>query len=229
MRQIAIVGLGKFGSTVARELTERGAQVIAIDEQKERVEELKEFVTYAVTANATDENALRALGIQDVDAAAICIGEDVEANLLTTLLLKKLGIKEIWARAISPLQQEILRALEVDYIINLEEEMGNIVANSLVSANVIRYIPIASKYSLAELKVPESFTGKTIRQIDPRGRFQVNIVAIKKKIPKISEYGERILVESLEDISFPDKPLESEDILVAVGRDKDIEKFAAGG
>jgi len=229
MRHIAIVGLGKFGSTVARELTERGAQVIAIDEQKERVEELKEFVTYAVTANATDENALRALGIQDVDAAVVCIGEDVEANLLTTLLLKKLGIKEIWARAISPLQQEILRALEVDYIVNLEEEMGNIVANSLASANVIKYIPITSQYSLAEMKVPEPFIGKTIRQIDPRERFKVNIIAVKKKVPKINEYGERIFVESLEDISFPDKPLDSEDILLAVGKVKDIERFAAGG
>lgn len=101
MRQVAVIGLGKFGSTVAKELTERGAQVIAVDENKERVENIKELVTYAVVANSTDELALRASGIQNVDIAVVCVGEDVEANLLTTLLLKKMGVKKVWARRIS--------------------------------------------------------------------------------------------------------------------------------
>lgn len=155
MRQIAVIGLGKFGGTVAKELTARGAQVIAIDEQKERVESLKESVTYAVAVNSTDENALRAIGIQNVDIAVICIGEDIEAALLTTLLLKKMGIKRIWTRAISPLQQEIFKTLQVDYIINLEEEMGKIIANSLTSSNVTRHIPLTSGCSIAEIKMQD--------------------------------------------------------------------------
>ncbi|HMA64795.1 MAG TPA: NAD-binding protein, partial [Chitinispirillaceae bacterium] len=97
MRSIAVIGLGNFGSTVARELTERGARVIAIDENRERVEAIKESVAYAVTLNSTDKAALESVAIRDVDVAVVCIGEDVEANLLTTLLLKKLGVKKIWA------------------------------------------------------------------------------------------------------------------------------------
>src|SRR3989304_3273057 len=97
MRQIAVIGLGKFGSTVARRLVEEGAQGIAIDENKEGVEALKDYVTYAAVANSTDEGALRALGVHNVDVAVVCVGEDVEANLLSTLLLRQMGVEKIWA------------------------------------------------------------------------------------------------------------------------------------
>ncbi|MDD5566143.1 MAG: TrkA family potassium uptake protein [Candidatus Omnitrophica bacterium] len=226
MRQIAVIGLGKFGGTVAKELTARGAQVIAIDEQKERVESLKESVTYAVAVNSTDENALRAIGIQNVDIAVICIGEDIEAALLTTLLLKKMGIKRIWTRAISPLQQEIFKTLQVDYIINLEEEMGKIIANSLTSSNVTRHIPLTSGCSIAEIKMHKSFVGKSLREINTRKRFNINIVAVKKKRPKINDLGERIFEEYVENVPSPDTPLEEDNVLLVVGTDKDIEKFA---
>ena len=124
MRNIAIIGLGSFGSSVARELTEKGVQVLAIDRNPELVESIKDSVSHAAALDATDENALRAVDIENMDVAVVCIGEDVEANLLTTILLKKMGIQHIWTRALSLLQQEILRVLEVERIINLEEDMG---------------------------------------------------------------------------------------------------------
>lgn len=227
MRQIAVIGLGNFGTTVARELTEKGAQVIAIDKRKQRVEELKDSVSYAVALDTIDKDALRSVGIQDVDIAVVCIGEGIEANLLTTLLLKKLGVKKIWVRAISPLQQEILKTLEVDEIMNLEEEMGKIVARSLVSPGISKHIPLSSGHSIAEIKVPECFVGKTIRQINPREKFSVNIVAIKKKTPKINELGERIFEESIEDVPSPNEPLEEEEILLVVGMDENIKRFSS--
>ncbi|MFH0828533.1 MAG: TrkA family potassium uptake protein [Candidatus Omnitrophota bacterium] len=227
MRQVAVIGLGKFGSTVAKELTERGAHVIAVDENKERVENIKELVTYAVVVNSTDENALRASGIQNVDIAVVCVGEDVEANLLTTLLLKKMGIKKIWARAISPLQQEILKIMEVDYIINLEEEMGISVANSLISRSLSKCIPVSPGCSIAEVTIPKSLQGKSIREMKLRESFKLNIVAVKKKKPQINNLGERIFEDYLEHVLAPDSPLKETDILLVIGSDADIERFSS--
>jgi trk system potassium uptake protein TrkA len=226
MRQIAVIGLGKFGSTVAKELTDRGAHVIAVDENKERVESVKETVTFAVAVNSTDENALRAVGIQNMDVAVVCIGEDVEANLLTTLLLKKMGVKKIWARAISPLQLEILKTMEVDNIINLEEEMGSLVANSLISRSISKCIPLSPGHSIAEITVPKKLVGKNIRDLKVRETFRINVVAIKKKKPGVNDLGERIFEEYMVHVPMPDEPFEETDVLMIIGSDMDIERFS---
>jgi len=226
MRQVAVIGLGKFGTAVARELIVQGAEVIAIDRRKEPVEALKDTVTYAATLNATDENALRGVGVQNVDVAVGCIGDDVEANLLTTLLLKKLGVKTVWSRAISPLQKEILRRLEVDSIMNLEEDMGHTVARSLVSSSVAKHIPLGKGYGIAELPVPTPFIGQTIHAVMARNTHNVNLVAIKKPVPEITDAGERTFGEAVENIPGPDATFEEGDILVVVGRDSDIAKIA---
>ncbi|MFC1478776.1 potassium channel family protein [Candidatus Margulisiibacteriota bacterium] len=226
MRQIAVLGLGKFGCTIAKELTDRGAQIIAIDSDKGIIEEVKEHVTYAIGIDTTDESALRAAGVQNVDIAIVCIGKNIEANLLTTSLLKKLGVKKIWARAISPQQQEIIKTMEVDNIINLEEEMGMIVASSLISENIAKHIPIAEGHSIAEIKLPKSFIGKSIRKIDPRKNYNVNIVAIKKFIPEINDHGEREFREELHDVPSPDMIFGEDDTMLLVGANSDIERFS---
>ncbi len=226
MRNIAVIGLGGFGSSVARELAEKGVEVLAIDRDREPVEAIKDSVAQAATLDSTDENALRAVGIKNVDVAVVCIGEDIEANLLTTILLKKIGVHRIWTRALSPLQQEILKMLEVDNIINLEKEMGGFVATSLASANITRHIPLAKDHSIIEVQVPAEFAGKTLRSLDPRNRFGVNIVAIKRMTPAINEQGERILEESIEDVPKPDDILEENDRLLIVGSNKNVERFA---
>jgi trk system potassium uptake protein len=228
MRRIAVIGLGNFGSSVALELVDQGAQVIAIDRDKQRVEAVKESVTYAVALNATDENALRAMDIHEGDVALVCIGVDIEANLLSTLLLKKLGVKRIWARAISPLQQEILRALNVESIINLETEMGKLVARSLMIENVVKHVHLSPGYSVAEIRVPEGLVGKTLRQCRLREEYSVNVVAIRRQIPRITERGERTLEDYTENVPSPDAELEENDILVVVGGDRDVSRFSKG-
>jgi trk system potassium uptake protein TrkA len=225
MRYVAVIGLGNFGSTVARELTDKGAKVIAIDKNRDRVEAIKESVSYAATLDSIEQAALKSVGIQDVDIAVVCIGDDIEANLLTTLLLKKIGVKKVWARAISPLQQEILRTLEVDEVVSLEEEMGRIVARSLVSPSIKKHIPISRDHSLVEIEVPERFVGKTIRDADIREKYHINIAALKKKTPSIDGRGERIFAESIDVAPSPDTTLEAEDVLLIVGSEESIRKF----
>jgi trk system potassium uptake protein TrkA len=178
--------------------------------------------------NSTDREALKAVSIQEVDIAVVCIGEDIEANLLTTLLLKKLGVKKIWARAISPLQQEILTTMGVEEVMSLEEDMGRSVARSLVSASVTKHIPISPGHSIAEVQLPPSYIGKTLRQIDPRAKYNVNVVAVKTSVPAINDLGERIFKERIDEVPSPDLKLTEDDILLVAGSDKNIEKFARG-
>jgi trk system potassium uptake protein TrkA len=225
MRYVAVIGLGNFGGTVARELTDRGAKVIAIDKNRERVEAIKESVSYAVALDSIEQSALRSVGIQDVDIAVVCIGDDIEANLLSTLLLKKIGVKKIWARAISPLQQEILKTLEVDEIVSLEEEMGRLVARSLVSPGIKKHIPLSRDHSLVEIAVPEGLVGKTLREANTREKYHINIAALKKRTPSIDGRGERIFSESIDVTPSPDTKLEEEDVLLVVGSEDNIRKF----
>ncbi|MFC1761659.1 potassium channel family protein [Planctomycetota bacterium] len=226
MRQVAVIGLGNFGQNVAHELVEQGAQVIAVDHDSERVEAIKDTVTYAVALNTTDEKALRSVGVHEVDVAVVCIGDDIEANMLTTILLKKMGLKRIWSRAISPLQQEILKALDVESVINLEKEMGILVARSLVIQNVVKHVQMSPGYSVAEIKVPESWAGKTLRDSKLRENYQLNVVAIKKKRPQITQEGERSFEDVIENVPSPDVELDETDILVIIGHDRDLAKFA---
>jgi trk system potassium uptake protein TrkA len=226
MRQIAVIGLGKFGNAVARELMIQGAEVIAIDRRKEAVEAIQDVVTYAATLNATDVNALRGVNVHNVDAAVVCIGEEVEANLLATLLLKKIGVKQVWARAISPLQQEILGALDVDAVLSLENDMGRTVARRLVSTSISSHIPLGKGYSIADVDLPASFVGKTIRKIAVRKDFQVNIIAIRRRVPEITETGERSFGEEIENIVSADTVFNEGDVLIVVGHDRDLIKLS---
>ncbi|MFH1776776.1 MAG: TrkA family potassium uptake protein [Candidatus Omnitrophota bacterium] len=225
MRQIAVLGMGRFGATIAKTLTKKGVEVIAIDNKNERIEEIKDYVAVAVALDATDEKALRAVGLENVDVAIVCMGEDVEANLLTTTLLKKMGIKKVYARAMTALQEEILKSIEVTKVLNLEEEMGVMVANSVAAAGVEKHMVLAPNHSLVELRVPKSFISKTVREVATRQKYKVNIVAIKKKVPQVTELGERIFKEVLNDVPQPDDVFEEGDMLMVVGSDANIESL----
>jgi trk system potassium uptake protein TrkA len=227
MRQIAVIGLGVFGSTVAKSLANKGVEVIAIDSNKEKVEMIKNYVAVAVALDSTDEKALRAVGLEEVDVAVVCIGESVEAGLLTTALLKKIGVRKIFARAMTKLQEGILKTMEVDDILIPEEEMGEMLANSLVTTNIEKHIPLATGHSMVEMAIPKSLAGKTILQIDARKKFGVNIVAVKKKVPEITDSGERTFKEVINDVPSPDDRLEENDVLIVVGMDKNIKEFSS--
>jgi trk system potassium uptake protein TrkA len=180
-RSFAVIGLGRFGSAVATTLTELGQDVVGIDGDEERVRQLSDVIGNAVQLDATDERALRAAGIKDVDVAIISIGEDIESSVLVVMLVKELGIPTIIAKAVTPLHGRILEKLGVSRVIFPEREMAVRVAHGLVVPNVIEYIELSRDFSIIELPAPPEFVGKTLKQLELRPRYGLTLIAIKRK------------------------------------------------
>jgi trk system potassium uptake protein TrkA len=228
MRQFAIFGLGVFGVSVAKNLMKEGMEVIAIDNNDRNIELIKNDVTEAVILDSTKEEALRAIDIGRVDCAVLCIGEDMEASILTALLLRKLEVPKIIARSNSPGHRQILSLIGVNEIISPEEEMGMRIARRLSSTHILHHLDISEEHTIAEVIVGKILIGKSIRDLNLRSRFGVNIVGIKKKIPQVTEDGENIFMEKYVDFPAPDDVVEEGDVLVMVGSERaiqDIERF----
>ncbi|MDR4498874.1 MAG: TrkA family potassium uptake protein [Candidatus Scalindua sp.] len=223
MRQFAIIGLGRFGFKIAETLGEKGAQVIAIDKNHTLVEKIKDIVTEAVQLDSTDEEALRKSGVKDVDVAVVCIGEDVESNILTTTNLKNLGIKEIVSRAGTKLHAQILKEVGATRVVFPEEDMGLRVANSVFAPGVLEYIELGAHYNLAEIEVKGDFIGKPLKELNIKYKYRVNIIMIMKKI--LQEHGKKgkFSEKEIKELPSPDYVLKEKDILVVVGDSNDIE------
>jgi trk system potassium uptake protein TrkA len=228
MRQFAIFGLGVFGVSVAKNLMKEGMEVIVIDNNDKNIELIKNDVTEAVILDSTKEEALRAIDIGRVDCAVLCIGEDMEASILTALLLRKLEVPKIVARSNSPGHRQILSLIGVNEIISPEQEMGMRLAKRLSSTHILHHLDISEEHTIAEVMVGDNLIGKSIRDLNLRSRFGVNIVGIKKKIPQVTESGENIFMEKYVDFPAPDDVVEEGDVLVMVGSERsiqDIERF----
>ncbi|MBN1794620.1 MAG: TrkA family potassium uptake protein [Candidatus Omnitrophica bacterium] len=224
MRQFAVIGLGRFGFKVAETLSELGAEVLAIDMDANLVQKAKEGVTHAVQLDSTDEEALKACGIESIDAAIVAIGEDIQSNILTSALLKKLGVKEIVARANTELHKEILKTVGVTKIVIPEEDMGVRVAKSIFSPQILEHIELSEGHALVEIEAHEDFLGKTLGDLDLRKKYKVNVIAIKK--PKPGRGGENETTEyEIHDIPSSWSRIQQGDVLVVVGTEEDIEKL----
>jgi trk system potassium uptake protein TrkA len=222
MKQFAVFGLGVFGVSVARNLMKEGMEVIALDDNEEIIELIKNDVTEAAILDSTKEEALRAIDIGRVDCAVVCIGENMEASILTSLLLKKLEVPKIIARANSQGHRQILALIGVDEVISPEEEMGLRIARRLSSTRVLNHIDISDDHTISEVIVGEDFVGKSIRALNLRAIYGVNIVGIRKRIPEVTDEGENIFVEKYVDFPAPEDIIEEGDVLVMVGSDKTI-------
>ena len=228
MKQFGVFGLGIFGKSVARNLMKEGMEVIAIDRVEKNIEEIKNEVTQAAILDSTKEEALKALDIGNLDCAIVAIGDDMESSILTALLLKKLGVPKIIARATSEAHKQILTLIGVDEVVNPEEEIGLRLAKRLSSTHILHHLDISEEHTIAEILVSDAFVGKTIREMNLRARFGVNIVGIKKKIPYVSESGENMFIEKYIDFPSPDDVFEEGDVLVLVGDERaiaEVEKF----
>jgi trk system potassium uptake protein TrkA len=179
-RIFAVLGLGRFGSSVARELSEIGYEVVAVDKDSERVQDVADVVVQAVQADTTDERALEKMGIKNVDVAIVSIGQDVQASILTTLQLKSMGVKKVWAKAQNELHGRVLEKVGADRVVYPERDMGVRVAHSLVSVNLLDYIEVAPDYSIAETIVPQRFANKTLGEIDLRKNYGINVLVVKR-------------------------------------------------
>lgn len=225
MRKFAVIGLGRFGGALARNLAQRGAEVIAIDKDSKLIDEIKEEVTLAVKLDSTDEEALKSQGINQVDVAIVSIGENFEDSILTTALLKRMGVKTVITRAsrtASRIQERILKLIGADRVVLPEVEMGKRLAQSLSISNVLDYVPISGEYSAAEVYSPGSFWGKTIGELKIREKYKVTILEIKK----ISGEGKEAKVKKINYFPQPSDMIEKGDILLVAGEEKDVEHFS---
>ena len=213
-RTFGVIGLGRFGYHVARALAQGGAEVIACDVDEEKVREVSEYVSLAYVLDATDAKALKESGIANVDTAVVSIGENIEASILIVVQLKELGVKEVVAKAITPLHGKVLEKLGVDRVVYPEKEMAIRVAHSLLAGEFIEEIPIGEKHSIFELKAFDFMLGKTLRELDVRNRFGVSVLAIKR--------GENLIVNPVGD----EKILPG-DILVVLGTTEQLSTMAS--
>ncbi|HSL21249.1 MAG TPA: TrkA family potassium uptake protein [Vicinamibacterales bacterium] len=180
-KQFGVIGLGRFGSAMALTLTELGHDVIGVDADESRVQQLADVITHVLQIDATDEKTLRAAGIQEVDVAVVSIGENIESSLLVVMQLRELGVQTIVAKAVTPLHGRILEKLGVSRVIFPEREMAIRVAHSLVMPNVIDYIELSRDFSIVEVPAPDSFVGRTLKQLELRPRFGLMLIAIKRQ------------------------------------------------
>ncbi|MBL7068637.1 MAG: TrkA family potassium uptake protein [Candidatus Omnitrophica bacterium] len=225
MRQFVVIGLGRFGFSVAKTLSVKGHQVLGIDIDEDRVQDLSEIATQAVCADATDEKALKAIGMENIDVAVVGMGDNIEASILTTLVLKELGIKEIVAKAVSEDHRKVLQRVGATKVVAPEKDMGIRVANSLISPAVIEHIELSEDSSIVELIPPGEYINKSLRDIDIRKRYGLNIIAIKKKMKIVSKEGEVKEEHKINVAPEPGDMIRKEDILIVVGTNEHIEEF----
>jgi trk system potassium uptake protein len=180
-KQFGVIGLGRFGSAMAVTLSQLGHDVIGVDGDEARVAHMADVITHALQLDATDEKALRAAGIHDVEVAVVSIGENIESSLLVVMQLRELGIKTIVAKAVTPLHGRILEKLGVSRVIFPEREMAIRIAHSLVMPNVIDYIELSTDFSIVEVPAPDAFVGQTLKQLELRPRLGLTLIAIKRQ------------------------------------------------
>lgn len=227
MRQFAVIGLGRFGSSVVKTLGEKGQQVLAVDISEELVQDMAEIATHAVCVDATDEKAMKAIGIKDVNVAIVAIGANVEASILVTLILKEAGIPEIVAKAVSEEQGKVLKRVGATRVVFPERDMGARLANSLISSKVIEHIELSSEYSIAEVLPTRKFINKTLRDIDLRAEYGVTVIAVKRKIQAVAKNGEAREEEKITVSPQADYQIRNGDIMVVLGSNENIEKIKA--
>lgn len=203
-KQYVVIGLGRFGISVAKTLYALGNDVLAIDKDEESVQDISDSVTHSVQTDATDENSLRSLGIRNFDVAVITIGSDIQASVMATLLAKELGVKYIIAKANSEIHAKVLYKIGADRVVLPERDMGVRVAHNLVSSNILDYIELSPDYSIAEIYCPKEWHNKSLKELEMRSTYGINVVALK--------HDDEINVSP-----DADDVIEPGDIVVAVG------------
>ncbi len=214
MKSFAVIGLGRFGRSLALRLASLGNEVLAIDYDMENVQAVADSVTHAVQTDALDESALKALGITEFDCILVTISEKVESSILITSMLKGLGVKCVVSKAVTELHAKVLKQVGADKVVFPDKDMAEKLAQNLTATSILDYIDLSDKYSIVEVEAPKTFFGKSLKQLNIRAVYGVNVVAIKKR------YSDDINVSPLPDYVFVEN-----DILVVIGTNEDINKL----
>lgn len=213
MKQFAVIGLGRFGSSLARALSRMGYEVLAIDTNEENVNDITDEITYAVQMDALEENALKSMGIRNFDAVIVAIGQDIQASILVTVMLKEMGVKKVIAKAQTELHGKVLEKVGADLVVFPERDMGERLAHNLIAAdNIMDLINLSPDYSIIELKTPPEFIGKTLQETALRKEFGITVIAIRR--------GSEVIISP-----EAKQAIRENDILVAIGRNEKLKRL----
>lgn len=211
-KEFVVIGLGRFGGGIVRELVKQGANVMAIDTDSERVDEFARIATQAVVADTTEEEVIKSLGLRNFEHVIVAIGEDIQSSILTTLILKELGVPQITAKAQNDYHEKVLRKIGADFVVHPERDMGIRIANNMLSNSVLDYLELSAEHSLKEIKASDNIAGNSLIELDIRAKYGVNIVGITR--------GNDILISPAAT-----ERIQLGDILLIIGADVDINRF----
>lgn len=212
VKSYVVFGLGKFGSSVAVSLYRDGCEVLAIDLDPDLVEGIANEVTYAVRANVIDPEVFKNLGLENMDGAVVAIGDNIEASVMATILSKEAGIPYVLAKASSRTHELVLHKVGADQVVYPERDMGSRVARNMVFGRFMDTFELSDKYSLVEMKTPEDWAGRTLQELDVRGKHGINVIAAKR--------GEDIAINL-----SPNEPLRKDEVLLVVGDNQRLLKM----
>ncbi|MGM9949688.1 MAG: potassium channel family protein [Lysinibacillus sp.] len=211
-KEFVVIGLGRFGGGIVKELISQGADVMAIDLSPERVDNFAHIATQAVVADTTDEAVIKSLGLRNFEHVIVAIGEDIQSSILTTLILKELGVQQITAKANNDYHEKVLRKIGADFVVHPERDMGIRIATHILSNNVLDYLELSDEHSIMEIKASDRLAGRSLVDLDIRAKYGINIVGIKR--------GEEIIITP-----EPTDPILMGDLLIVIGADVDINRF----
>lgn len=229
MKKFAIIGLGYFGDHLAVRLAQKGAEVLAIDESLQKLDDIKDLVTQTVQLDATDEKALRSQGLDEFDAVVVGIGEDFEASLLSVTFLQKIQVKRLIVRATTAVHEQILNHLGIKEVVLPGAEAAERLASSLMFDKVVESFAFTPDFTIAEAIAPEAFIGRSIQELDLRRRYEISLITIKRMQTKTQFLGlKKREVETIIGVPTPSTVVERGDVLVLFGHKKSIQKTLEG-
>jgi trk system potassium uptake protein TrkA len=214
MKQFAIIGLGNFGYYLAKHLYRKGYEVLAVDIDPKQVQAVRDDVSQALVADATDRTVIEALGVKDMDVAVVCIGSILSNSILATLILKDIGVKRIYAKAITEPHGRILYKVGADEVFFPEKDLAISLAERLHNPNMLDYLPFLEGYSIIELAPPRGFIGKSLKDLNLTNRFGVQVVAVKEMVP-----------DRLNLIPKAQTVLKDSDIMIILGPNEGLDKL----
>lgn len=211
-KQFVVIGLGRFGVSIAKTLYVTGNDVLVIDKDGDVIDEMADYCTHAVQMDATDESALKSLGVRNFDVAVVTIGSNIQSSIMVSLLMKELGVNKIIAKGHSELHAKVLYKIGVDRVVLPEKDMGVRIAHNLISDNILDFIELSSEYSVMEIKPNTDWIGKSLKELSLRSKYGLNVIAIKiKETVNVSPHADDII--------------EEDSIIVAIGSSKDLNRF----
>ena len=212
-KEFVVFGLGRFGKSVATTLAEGGCEVMVVDNDEDKIHEIADYVTYAVRADVTEAEALESLGLSNFDGAVIAIGENLEASVMVTILVKELGIPYVLAKAQNELHAKVLKKVGADMVVFPEKETGIRIANNLMMGNFFDAIELSSTFSMMELDILQEWIGHSLRELNLRAKNKINVIGIKRD-------------DQLNINPDADMPLERNDVLVIIAKNEILNKLA---